>query len=64
MDKGTVFKNVTRGDYTACAAPIQGNLMDPAVTEKLQKNPEALPVYCQREKIGGAAQTITIRVKP
>jgi hypothetical protein len=63
MDKGAIFQNVTRGDYTACAAPIQGSLMDPRTTEKLQKNPDALPVFCQPVAIGSSAAIITIHVK-
>jgi protocatechuate 3,4-dioxygenase beta subunit len=45
------FEAVVPGEWTACALPIDGNIMDPAVTERLQKDPDSLPVVCERAVI-------------
>jgi hypothetical protein len=57
----TKFENLVTGPYTVCALVIAGDVNDPQAMEKLQKNPDDLPVTCKPVAIAAspAAQTLT-----
>jgi protocatechuate 3,4-dioxygenase beta subunit len=45
------FKALSAGDYSACAIPITGSMMDPQFQQRLQANLATLKVYCKPVKV-------------
>ena len=48
----------------SCVTPFQGSITDPAVSERLQKDPDSLPVHCQAHKVTPAPkeQQVTVQL--
>ncbi len=45
------FKTLSAGDYSVCAIPITGSMMDPQFQQRLQANLTTLKVYCKPVKV-------------
>lgn len=55
-----VFKELVAGSYSVCSIPITGNLQEPAFQQRLQRNMEALKVYCRAVRITEAPAEQTL----
>jgi uncharacterized GH25 family protein len=45
------FEQIVPGSYSVCGIPITGNLMDPAVQQRLQEHDDTLRVYCKPTQV-------------
>lgn len=48
------FKELSPGNYSACAIPITGDLTDPQFMKRLQESSQSLSVYCKPVKLTAA----------
>ncbi len=60
----TKFENLTPGLHSVCVLPILGDPMDATTGEKLNRDPDALPIVCKPVTMASApdAQSITVPV--
>jgi protocatechuate 3,4-dioxygenase beta subunit len=60
------FKDVVAGPHSICVIPITGDLEDPQVGARIQKNVNTLAVYCRPHAVAPTpnAQAVTLAVPP
>lgn len=53
----TVFEDIVAGDYSVCVIPLTGSLRDPTLMQRIERDSEALAVYCKAVRIAAAPDT-------